>query len=139
MELNFTCLGVCVEFFSNWPGSCMQEVAAAGSNLRRVVLWGDVASVHPLGAVCIKHRFHIDCAPVEIDSKRVFFLFMHSAPRDSLYILGGKNVIHFVAAVSIICPAAVGGGIKESSVAAWLRKRVRLRTLDYREMDVWRL
>lgn len=135
-----TCLRLCIVFCLNRPHSqsCMQEVAATRQQprwwrggLRACIQW--MRCVQTIIPTLIVH-------PVEIDSKVVVFFFLSffalSAPGLAVRT-GRENVIHNAAAVSIICTAAVQG-IKESTAAAWLREHVRVQTVNYREMDVWR-
>lgn len=100
----------------------MQEAAAARQQPEVVE---GVACVHPVGCGAYKPNIpYIDCTPCGNRFKGffLFFLFLRSAPRDSLVRTGRENVIHIVAAVSIIICAAAVEGIEESTAAAWLAR-----------------
>lgn len=101
----------------------MQEVAA--TRQQPEVVEG-VACVHPVGCGAYKPSFPtLIVHSVEIDSKVfLFFFFFFALSAPGLAVRTGRgNVIHIVAAVSIIiCTAAVVEGIEESTAAAWLRE-----------------
>lgn len=100
----------------------MQEAAAARQQPEVVE---GVACLHPVGCGAYKPYIpYIDCTPCGNRFKGFFYFFSFfalSAPGLAVRT-GRENVIHIVAAVSIIICTAAVEGIEESTAAAWLAR-----------------